>query len=67
MHQILKIKFLKVDEPVGNDGLFISRIKSTTELSTMDFMEYIQQVTIWAGEFFGITIPEPNEQLLIEA
>jgi len=67
VHQLLKLKFLKetilTDE---NTGECIERIKSTTELSTTGFMEYILEIQQWCSEFFGIVIPDPNEQLKIE-
>lgn len=67
VHELLKLKFLKetvlTDE---NTGECIERIKSTTELSTTGFMEYILEIQQWCSEFFGIVIPDPNEQLKIE-
>lgn len=65
IHDILRDMFLKVDEPVGKDGLFVTRTKSSTELTTTEWMDWNLQITIWAAEFFGITIPEPNEQTQI--
>ena len=66
IHGRLKAMFLQVTEPIGNDGQFITRIKSSTELSTTQWMDWNTQITVWAGEFFGIRIPEPNEQTEIE-
>lgn len=67
VHELLKLKFLKetilTDE---NTGECIERIKSTTELSTTGFMEYILQIQQWCSEFFAVVIPDPNEQLKIE-
>ncbi len=63
-HSILSYKFLKVVVSVDKEtGEAIERVKSTTELSTVDFMEYILNIQTWAMEFFNIDIPDPNEQL----
>lgn len=63
-HEILKALFLKVREEKG--GIVIERVKSTTELSTTEFNEYIQFITIWAADYLNISIPLPNEQLQID-
>jgi hypothetical protein len=60
-HDLLKFRFLKEDQHL-KDGLFVERIKSTTELSTSEFMDYMSDVTRWAAEYLSISIPEPNEQ-----
>ena len=65
IHDMMREMFLKVTDPVGNDGQFITRTKSSTELSTVEWMDWNREITIWAAEFFGIVIPEPNEQMLI--
>jgi len=62
IHEILKELFLKVDEPIGSDGLFVTRVKSSTELTTTQWMEFNQSITIWAAEFFKLVIPEPLQQ-----
>lgn len=64
VHDILKVKFLV--EKISNDnGEFLERIKSTTELSTVQFMDYIAEVQMWASQEFNIIIPDPNEVLEI--
>ena len=66
VHGILKEMFLKVDEPIGDDGLFISRVKSSKELSTSEFMDYTAQVIRWAAEFLNCVIPDPGQQIEIK-
>lgn len=66
VHDLLKFKFLKEDLPFGTDGEFITRIKSTAELTTSQFMDYIAQIQQWAAEFLSIDIPDPNEQIELE-
>jgi hypothetical protein len=65
-HDLLKLKFLKeiliVDESTGET---IERIKSTTELSTSQMMDYFAEIKEWVFDFFGVHIPEPNEDLTL--
>jgi len=65
-HDLLKLKFLKetliVDEETGET---IERIKSTTELSTSQMMDYFAGIREWIFDFFGVTIPEPNQDLTL--
>lgn len=61
VHEMLKAKFLTRDLPNDN-GEFIPIIKSTTDLTTTEFMEYISDIQQWAQEFLNIYVPEPNEQ-----
>ena len=35
--------------------------KSTTKLTTVEMMEYISKVRMWASEFLSCYIPDPNE------
>lgn len=61
VHEMLKAKFLHEDLGT-NDGEFITITKSTTDLSTSEFMDYLADVQKWAAEFLNITIPDPGEQ-----
>lgn len=61
-HLMLRAKFLTKALPLGDDGEFIDHIRSTTELSTVDFLEYIEDIRMWCAEYLGVDIPEPNEQ-----
>jgi hypothetical protein len=65
-HDLLKLKFLKeiliVDESTGET---IERIKSTTELSTSQMMDYFAGIREWIFDFFGVAIPEPNQDLTL--
>lgn len=65
VHELLKYRFLKVDES-NPDGLFVERIKSTTELSTSQFMDYIAEIQRWGSEFLNTYIPDPNEDLTLK-
>ena len=39
------------------------RIKSTTELSTKEWEDFMSIVRMWASKFYGTYIPEPNEEV----
>ena len=62
VHEILQYKFLRDVVPVGHEGEFIEEIKSTKDLTTKEFAEYIDEITIWAAEVLKITIPPPKKQ-----
>lgn len=64
-HDIIKFKFLKVN--LENDsGEFVESFKSTKEMSTSEFKEFIEHLQIWASEYLNQYIPSPNEKLDIE-
>ena len=66
IHEMLKLRFLKESILVNEDtGEYLERIKSTTELSTTDFMEYIMEIQKFAVEYFNTEIPSPNENLTL--
>lgn len=44
------------------DGTMMKLPSSTKTCSTLEFMEYIQDVQKWAAECLSIDIPDPNEQ-----
>ena len=61
VHEFLRKTFLK--KVITNDsGEFIEVIHHTSELSTVEMMEYIADIQQWASEFLNIIIPNPNEQ-----
>lgn len=61
VHEMLKREFLTVDEHV-KDGVFLKRTRSTTELDTAQFGEYLELCKQWAAENLGVSIPDPGEQ-----
>ena len=65
-HDLIKLKFLKetlfVNETTGE---VIERIKSTTELSTSQFMDLITEINNFTFEYFGVSLPSPNEDLTL--
>lgn len=60
MRAALCHKFLSsVDEKTG-----LMRIRGTSDLSTVEFEEFLARVRQWAGEELGIFVPLPNEYLI---
>ena len=60
--EMLKAKFLS--EPLHlKEGVFMDRIKATSQLTKTQFADFIQEIQAFAAEFIGVQIPDPNEQL----
>jgi hypothetical protein len=65
-HDLIKLKFLKEALFVNQEtGEVIERIKSTTELSTSQFMDLLAEINNFTFEYFGVTLPSPNEDLTL--
>jgi hypothetical protein len=60
-HEYLKEMFLRheITNETTGEVKYINR--STTELKTIEFNEYIDNIISWADEYLGIKIPLPNE------
>lgn len=65
VHLMLREKFLRCELISEHTGEVISRIKSTTELSTVQFMDFIADIQRWSSEVLNIYIPDPNEQAVL--
>ena len=64
---LLKLKFLKVPIFVNEEtGEITEKIKNTSELTTIEFMEFVSEIQRWSAENLGVNIPEPNENLKLE-
>lgn len=58
-------KFLIIDVVNQDSGEIIGqRIKGTSELNTVEFGEYLDQVIGWAADTFGIILPYPTESFI---
>ena len=55
VHEALKVKFLY--DLTGD----MPKVRSTTDLTTVEFEKYISDARQLASEFLNIYIPEPNE------
>lgn len=63
VHAILKQRFLKVERVNEVTGAIYEYVRSTTELSTVEYEDYLEDVRRFASEEFGIYLPEPQEQM----
>jgi hypothetical protein len=66
-HEILKHLFLKRKLSNENNGDEIVIPGSTAKLTTIEFNTFIDEVIQWAAEYLGITIPLPNEPIVMFA
>jgi len=57
-HNTLKMKFLT--DMVHGSKTDLPRMKSTTELSTIEFCDYVAQIQQFAAEFLDLFIPDPE-------
>ena len=64
MHSILRYKFLKSERVNDNTGIVYEYVKSTTELSTIEYEEYLEQVRSFGVDELDLRIPMPNEQII---
>lgn len=62
VHEFLKEKFLKHDVVNEIDGQILTVTRSTSDLSTVEMAEYIDNINRWCLEFFNVGIPAPNSQ-----
>lgn len=66
VHDLLRLKFLKETISIKEEtGEIIERVKSTTELTTSQFMEYIAEIQQFAAEYFDVIIPDPNTEIIL--
>lgn len=64
VHELLKSKFLPSREVANQKtGEVMEMPGSTAECTTVEMMEYIDEITAFAAEFLGVHIPAPNEEL----
>ena len=63
MHQIFKMMFLKEYEQINKDDktTVLPLVKSTTQLPTKEFEDYLEKIRRWSASELGLYVPEPNE------
>ena len=54
-HDAMRFKFLT--DRTGD----LPKVKSTAELTTVEFLDYVAQIQQWASESLGVYIPDPGE------
>lgn len=57
-HDALRLMFLM------DNSSKIPRLKSTTQLNTVEFKEYLESIVRWAASFLEMYIPDPNEVII---
>lgn len=62
-HGVLKLKCNSIEIVNEESGEVMNVPKSTTEMTTIQFEEYMEQCRRFIKEWFGRTVPMPNEQL----
>lgn len=60
---VVKELFLKELFANHKTGECLTRTKKTSELTTIEMMQFIEDVQKWSAEYLGCVIPDPNQQL----
>jgi hypothetical protein len=58
MHEALKWKFLR---KTNSKDPKLMTVKSTTSLSTVEFIDYVDRIVRWAAIDYQISIPDPDQ------
>lgn len=58
MHMVLREKFLRIHDDKHPDFVIA---KSTTKLTTIEFVDYIERIQRWAATEHQTYIPDPNQ------
>ena len=62
-HEFLKATFFKQELVNEQTGEILQTVGSTAKMSTVQMMEYFEDITRWAAEFLNVQIPGPGEQI----
>jgi len=73
VHSIIKLAVAKrerglmIDEVVNKETgeVLAHRVKSTSELTTTEFMAFKEVLQAWSAEVFDLYIPDPDEQMTL--
>lgn len=60
MHKVFAKKFLPLDVTVAM-GETVNDTKSTTDLNTKEFTEYLEEIDIFSSSELGIVLPHPAD------
>lgn len=61
LHEIFKTKFLAIGS-IEAKGRSLTLYKSTTQLNTQEFSEFVENVRRFAYQFWGITVHDPVDK-----
>ena len=62
-HEFLKATFFKQELVNETTGEILQTVGSTAQMTTVQMMEYFEDITRWAVEFLNVQIPLPGEQI----
>jgi hypothetical protein len=65
VHELMKLKF-NYEHIVGEGGEVMELPKSTSTLTKTQFAEYVEKIRMWASDFLGLEIPDPNQDLTMK-
>lgn len=60
-HEILKSRYLRKAISDPKTGEVMEWTRSTTELSTGEFNEYLDKCAAWLADMFGFIMPNPSD------
>jgi len=60
-HEILKHRFLRREVVDDKTGEVMPYTKSTTELTTTEFNQYLDLCAAWLNDMFGFVMPDPQD------
>ena len=63
VHEFLKQRFLPPVIACDAHGQELRLPPSTRKQSTVEMMDYVSEIQMWASEFLNIVIPDPGEQM----
>jgi hypothetical protein len=66
VHEALKAKYCYKEQINESTGEILQIPSSTTNLSTIEWEEYIDKIRAFAFEWFNVSVPMPNEQITID-
>jgi len=62
MHDALREEFLRL-EADPEHGKPLPTVRSTSDLNTAEFEDYLDRIRAWAATDYGIVLPFPNEEI----
>jgi hypothetical protein len=65
VHELMKLKF-NYEQIVSEHGEVMELPKSTAMLTKTQFAEYVDRIRMWASDFLGLEIPDPNQDLTMQ-
>jgi hypothetical protein len=66
VHNLMREEFCYEEAVNPKTGEIKRLVKSTTDLSTTEFMDYIEHMKQFSAEWLGVILPDPEDQLEIK-